>query len=461
MLIIPGTFPFRGDQSDGPIDYEERPLPDRLEDPFAINLDSSEAMASTEGAPSHWGFQGAALNFADHPSHPMYTPMPPQPDFSAVDIDELSASLGLPSARKEAAIEDSPSRSHRSRSSQGLPDGLHGKLIDRALTKPLTANALAQYLRRRSSSEDTVTTIRELQDSSRTFATPDRGDSSVKIVGPPPGFGNGTPRVIAIEEKVPIASAGQETGVVPTGPAHHMHHRFPSVSGSNILFQNHYRPGVIGTNSPFQQHHARRPSDRRRPRRQARTRRTDQGPEPSTADIYPDDARWEPHQEPGHQTYYTGQPYNTPRRHPAQFHAAPRAELRVQDFVHWPTPAEVYQPEHDQPPVPAPPSVDDLSSTNPDVHTLLEEMPVPSVNTMMHFGAPDLVGDNRPLTPDQESGKRYGMQYYGLGVGDDWQPAPVARGGSYENHEAFRVRPRDHEGWGGWEWAVRRGWADE
>jgi hypothetical protein len=105
--------------------------------------------------------------------------------------------------------------------------------------------------------------------------------------------------------------------------------------------------------------------------------------------------------------------------------------------------------------------VDDLSAADPDVHTLLEEMPAPSVNTMIHFGALDLVGDNRSLTPDQENGKRYGMQYNGLGIGDDWQLAPVARSGSYENVEAFRVRPRNHEGWGGWEWAVRRGWADE
>jgi hypothetical protein len=444
------------------VDHEGYPTPDRLEDPSAINLDSSEAMANTGGARPRWGFHGAALTFADHPPHTMYTPMPLQPDFSAVDMDELSASLGLPSAKKETAIEDSPARSHRSRSSQGLPDGLHGKLIDRALAKPLTADALAHYLRRRSSSEGTATTIRELRDSSRTFATPDRGqDSGMKIVGPPPGFGNGTPRMIAIEEDVPIASTVQHPRAVPTGPANYMHHRYPSVSGSSSPFQHHHRSGMSGSNSPFQQNHARRPSDRRRPRRQARTRRTDQGPEPSTADIYPDDARWEPPQEPGHQTYYAGQPHNMPRRHPTQFHAAPQPELRVEDSGHWPTPAEVYQPEQGQPPVPGPPSVDDLSAADPDVHTLLEEMPAPSVNTMIHFGALDLVGDNRSLTPDQENGKRYGMQYNGLGIGDDWQLAPVARGGSYENVEAFRVRPRNHEGWGGWEWAVRRGWADE
>jgi hypothetical protein len=43
----------------------------------------------------------------------------------------------------------------------------------------------------------------------------------------------------------------------------------------------------------------------------------------------------------------------------------------------------------------------------------------------------------------------------GLAVGDAWN-APAAVEGA-----PFRVRPRDHEGWGGWEWAIQEGWGDE
>jgi hypothetical protein len=414
---------------------------------------------NTGGGYTNWGLQGAALNFADHPPHIMYTPRPPQPNFGAVDMDELSASLGLPSAKKEIQVEASPARSQKSRSSQGIGDGLRGKLIDRALAKPLTPQVLARYLCRRSSSEDTTATIRELADSDGTFATSARNEgSAMKVVAPPPGFANETPRMIAVEENASIASAAQQPRAIPTGPAG---------------YQHPHRPSLSGTDSPFQQHHARQLSDRRRPRRQARTRRTDQGPEPSSADIYPDDARWEPRREPGHQIYYAGQPYNMQRRQPSQFQPAPQPELRVEDTMHWPTPAEVHQPVN-QPsfaghPAQAPntfecrvpPTVDDMSAADDNVHTLLSELPSPSVNTIMHFGALDLLPDDRPLTPDQLDGKRYGMQYYGLGIGDEWQLGPVAGDKSYDNIEPFRVRPRNHEGWGGWEWAVQRGWANE
>jgi hypothetical protein len=52
----------------------------------------------------------------------------------------------------------------------------------------------------------------------------------------------------------------------------------------------------------------------------------------------------------------------------------------------------------------------------------------------------------RPISPAQLDGSRYGMRFWGIGIGDSWDPVKVAPG------TKFRVRPREHEGWGGWEW---------
>lgn len=65
----------------------------------------------------------------------------------------------------------------------------------------------------------------------------------------------------------------------------------------------------------------------------------------------------------------------------------------------------------------------------------------------------------RPLSPDQETGARYGLQLQGVGHGAAWQPAPAAPGQDWA-HTQFRVRPLDHPGWGGREWGMANGWAE-
>jgi hypothetical protein len=59
--------------------------------------------------------------------------------------------------------------------------------------------------------------------------------------------------------------------------------------------------------------------------------------------------------------------------------------------------------------------------------------------------------ESRPMSPAQLDGSRYGMRFWGIGIGDSWDPETVAP------ETKFRVRPREHEGWGGWEWVKEHG----
>lgn len=131
----------------------------------------------------------------------------------------------------------------------------------------------------------------------------------------------------------------------------------------------------------------------------------------------------------------------------------------------WPTPAEVYDPKAkaltsahvaqtpDTNEIHVPPTVEDFAAADAAVLSLLEELPEPKINTLLNFGALDLLADERPLSPAQETGKRYGLNFYGIGLADPWVPPMASEG------DPFRVRPRNHEGWGGWEWAMKNGWA--
>ncbi|KAF2028800.1 hypothetical protein EK21DRAFT_68940 [Setomelanomma holmii] len=305
------------------------------------------------------GYQYPAMSF------PIFQPQRTESDFNVPGMDELSASLGLPGAKKESTVAVSPARC----------------------------------------------------------------------------FGNQKPRMVMVEDdEVPLAPEAMRHFVAPPPPTSPVHPRCHSIARGQ-------------SSSPFQQH-ARRPSGRRRPRHHARTKRTDQGPEPSAADIYPEDADWLP-------SRHHRRGYFAPRPH------QPQPTLHVEDAVHWPTPAEVYKPA---PPQPSsahskqdfnvfephiPPSPEDLDAADGEVLTLIKELPDASIPTLISFGAFDLLSEDRALTPMQESGRRYGMNFYGIGIGDAWDP-PAA-----DEEEPFRVRPRDHEGWGGWDWAIEKGWADE
>jgi hypothetical protein len=362
--------------------------------------------------------------------------------FNAVDIDELSASLGLPGGKKEMMAKESLAHSHRSRASQGVPKALYGKLIDRALSKPLTAVDLAHYMKSRSdSSEDTIKATQRSHDSFSTtdISNQEHGQAS-KVVCPPPGFEQQMPRMVTVHN-VPT----------PTGPAAMQQNiALPAPPG---YLQQH--PNTVQSAMPLQ-HHARHSHTRRRPRGHTRTKRTDQGPEPSAADIYPDDAHWTSLQ-------YNQQNYFAP---PSHIPPPPQPVVRVEDASSWPTPAEVYKHES-QAPTPAhvsqvfdifeahsTPSAEDMGAADGEVLSLIEDLPAPTIQTLMHFGAFDLLPEDRPLSPDQQSGKRYGVNYYGIAIGDDWNPPPA------HESDPFRVHPRDHGGWGGWEWAMKKGWAD-
>ncbi|OAK95577.1 hypothetical protein IQ06DRAFT_284686 [Phaeosphaeriaceae sp. SRC1lsM3a] len=255
--------------------------------------------------------------------------------------------------------------------------------------------------------------------------------------GSPARFGNQQSRIVAEENQ------HMSRGLVATPQ------NVPRAVPSEYSHQHPRQLAVPISN------YAHRPSDTRRVRSYTRTRRTDQGPEPSAADIYPDDAHWTPSQ-PAHRYQYPTPTYTHPAPHPV---------VRAEDATNWPTPAEVYDLKAKAPTTAhvsqifdakephVPPTAEDLAAADAAVLSLLNELPEPKINTLMAFGALDLLADERPLSPAQENGWRYGLNFHGLGLADPWQPPMAIETGP------FRVRPRNHEGWGGWEWAMKNGWA--
>jgi hypothetical protein len=440
------------------------------------------------------GFSTNDNAFGQHttgfPAPPMESFMsPPQriePNFGTIDLNELSASLGLPSARKEPKVDESPARSQKSHTSQGAPNELLGKLIDRALNKPLTADSLAHYMKSQSeSSDETIKAYQTAHNPANTTGDPNEEQGqALKVVPPPPGFGNQMPRMVTIDDQ----HAPNDQTAMPQNVAHPLsyayYQQYPNTLQSTIPLQqqqqqhtpailtdttqnvvlpyqydyHQYIPNMAQSAIPPQHQHQppARPNPRKRERRPTRTKRTDQGPEPSAADIYPDDAHWTPPKQ-SQQSYFAPRPYV-----PVQ----PQPVVQPSDATSWPTPAEVYKPATTVP-VPAhvpqefnvfaahtSPTHEDLIASDGEVLSLLGELPDPTIQTLINFGAFDLLPQDRPLSPYQLSGKRYGLNYLGVGLGDDWKP-PVAK-----ESDPFRVRPRDHDGWGGWEWAIKKGWGD-
>lgn len=359
-------------------------------------------------------------------------------------MNELSVSLGLPGGKKYTELEECSAHAHNSYPSQKISNTVYGNLIDRALDKPLTASALAHYMKSQSeSSEETIKAFQEPQELSErdTTRTQERGQA-LKVVRPPPGFDNQISRMATIEGGyTPTGSAAMQQNIAHSAPFGYLHqHR------TNLGQPTAYFP-----------HHARRPSIKRRPQGHTRTKRTDQGPEPSAADIYPDDAHWTSTQS-SHSKYFEPSPFVA---------LPPQAIVRVEDATNWPTPAEVYTHESQASQVAlaqqktnvyeahATLTAEDMSAADSDVLSLIAALPKSTINMLIPFGAVDLIPDGCSLSPGQESGRRYGMNFFGIGISDDWQAPPAVE------TDAFRVRPRDHEGWGGWEWAIKRGWADE
>jgi hypothetical protein len=349
-------------------------------------------------------------------------PVPqPQRDHSAVGINELSAGLGLPAIEVDT-IHSSPATSHKSRLSQAHPGALYGKLISRALDKPLTAKGLAEYLQ----NQDIYAPFEVLAPPSSSSITTVINQHTDTIC-PPPGFGpfhglenaTDTPRTTVL---API-----EVITVPKGP---------------FAFQHQHRRSSGHSSTSFQ-HHARNPSNKRYPRRTSRAKRMDQGPMPSAADIYPDDANWTP-SAPIHEGFSFDISIKRPR-------------MIINEAFHWPTPAEVYTHKPESAPTSAeqriPPTAADVNAADNDVLTLLDELPEPSLNTLVKFDTTqdlnvftglDLPCDSRALTPGQLDGSKYGMRFYGIALGDEWECTET------QESEHFRARPREHESWGGW-----------
>ncbi|KAH6625243.1 hypothetical protein C7974DRAFT_376786 [Boeremia exigua] len=348
----------------------------------------------------------------------------PRPSYTMVGLNELSTGLGLPAAKAETDDVVSPSASHKSQTSQARPGELYGELIGWALDKPLTAKGLAEFLQNQELAIPPAPPAFAPVSPSKAFA-----HQNVEVNRPQHDVESNQKAETPTRHRVDVPVPNEAISI-PMGPSTFQHqHRRSSASSAS------YR------------HHERVPSSRRFSRRASRAKRIDQGPMPSVADIYPDDAHWTP-PAPIHEAHRKTSCYPKP---------AEPSKLVVDNVFNWPPPAQVYRPE------PAPTAAD-FDAADIEVLALMNELPEPSLDTLAKLGnsydlristALDLSCDQRCLTPAQEDGSRYGMRFYGLAYGDQWE---LLMTGNYENIKPFRVRPRDHGGWGGREWAAMKGW---
>lgn len=352
---------------------------------------------------------------------PNYLPpfkFPPQqvrPDHGAVGINELSVGLGLPSLKADTNEDGSPAASQHSRLSQAHPGALYGKLIGWALDKPLTAKGLAGYLQ----NQNLHTPSNRLEPMTHASSANTVLEDTEAILTPPR----------SAQTRAPIHVTAEAVNE-PQGQSafQHQHRRSSNSSAS-------YR------------HHTRNSSTRKFSRRMSRAKRMDQGPMPSSADIYPDDANWTPSA-----PIYEGQNYLAYHGQPVE-----QPKVVVDNAFNWPTPAQVYRPE-------LAPTAADIGAADRDVLAIMSESTGLSLNTLAELSTSqdlsvaaglNLPWDLRALTPAQLDGSRYGMKFYGIAIGDEWDLDLV---GDFDQSKPFRVRPREHDGWGGWEWARSRGW---
>ncbi|KAJ4370061.1 hypothetical protein N0V86_008796 [Didymella sp. IMI 355093] len=416
------------------------PVPIRLEDFFSSDgrallkkLEEHPDVQEVRGLPTPEPVAAPAAEFIQQvaPGLPPFIFPAPEPQPPPVNIDELSAGLGLPLARTDNGEDASTVVSHECRVPQAHPGALYGKLIGWALDKPLTAKGLAEFLQKQDTNalsqppapppvSPTKTVVHKKTDTTPTKSSP----RSARVEHTP------SSRRVAIP-------APTETITVLRGSStqHHQHRR----SSSTASFRQHTRM----------------PSHRRYPRRPSRAKRSDQGPMPSAADIYPDDAHFTPtpiHE--GHmQSYFP---------HARQNHPQPQV---IANPFNWPPPAQAYAPE-------LPPTSEDVADADTDVLDLISELPALSLCTLAKLGnthdlratsafgleSADLAGDERALTPGQKDGSRYGIRFWGIGYGDQWDVCKTSKVRDLGQSDAFRVRRREHEGWGGMQWALAKGW---
>lgn len=332
----------------------------------------------------------------------------PQNAQTPVDINELSAGLGLPWAKAETSEDTSTVVSHESQSPQAHPGALYGKLIGWALEKPLTAKGLAEFLQKQDVSTPLQAQLPVSITPSRTAIRGKKETALTKSESPS--------RRKTVEN---VQSSPRDTKTPPS-------HRIVIPSPPETIIRakgrdatSHLPPRRNSSAIPHYQH-TRVPSHRY-PRRPSRAKRSDQGPMPSAADIYPDDAHWTP----SAPLYEAAQDSNY-RNHSHQPPSQP--QIIVANPFNWPPPAQVYAPE-------LPPTPTDISAADTDILELIDQLPSPSLCTLAKLGnardlratttfgleSAGLDGDERALTPGQEDGSRYGIRFWGIGYGDQWE----------------------------------------
>ncbi|XP_014562272.1 hypothetical protein COCVIDRAFT_21830 [Bipolaris victoriae FI3] len=366
-----------------------------------------------------------------------------EPSFSAPEVEELSTSLGLPGivGKVKARADDSTTRpSNLPNFKSPASTNLHGKLMGRALGKPFTANALARFLNAQGVSDHTAIGPQNLH--GYDFGIQQEREVGeyppTRTVQPPPGFAGEHPREI-VEEDWPTRTVQPPTGFIGESSRE----IFAEKRGTNfadILEPQLVTAGPSAFRRPRrfsdlqsavqalqQRSHANRlpPKRATRPRAATRTKRSDQGPEPSSADIYPDDAPYPSIRRPS----YVPDPalvFHDYTSHDRGF--------KPQDTTSWPTPAEVYSEKPVQGPThPSSSTKEDIEPefdlfkdhyypTDADIHdpdadidALLKATP-----HLFDLDVPELECDPRPLMPGQIDGSRYGMRFHGIGLGDRW-----------------------------------------
>ena len=331
--------------------------------------------------------------------------------FSAIDISELNNSLGLSSPNLPPDV--LPTHSQTSRAVPSLPEA-YGNLIGRALDKPLTADELAGYLKSNatvSSNETTAAPGFSLGITTSSNLPGQEIGYGSKLLWPPPGLGHHNPRETLDEDAFLGLAFTLQSRHIPTGP------RASSIP-QNIYQYEATNPVRQCTNPPL---------SRRRQRAIARTKRLDQGPEPSVADIYPDDANWVPSHRP-----FDARDRLDIRPSLAPQISAPR-DLQVENDIDWPTPAEVsHRAIVGEPPISkplvsfnlfenhVPPTAADMNAFDADVIFVVDNISTEMMNTWFDL-EPMSSESGQALKPLLRVNK-YGLEFYGVGLGDSWNP---------------------------------------
>jgi hypothetical protein len=178
-------------------------------------------------------------------------------------------------------------------------------LIGLALDQSLTANTVASFVQQPTASGllDTATSS-----SGKAFAQPNTGEGDSHSERPRTLFER-DPAIISIVSRKDTRVGANMEGRGSYDEAKKLHEReapneqrigapanvattVTSLPTGPSAFQQQHRHSSVSSGS--QQSYARTPSGLHHSRRLSRTKRVDQGPMPSVADIYPDDAHWSP-----------------------------------------------------------------------------------------------------------------------------------------------------------------------